>query len=77
MRLHEGSMRHAATWHSDDIAAEQELHQTPHQRAWNDVPIPENLGRDCGTYKWYQNQSYVHLHIQLPESVPAKQVQQI
>ena len=26
-------------------------------------------------YKWYQNQSYVHLHIRLPESAPAKQVQ--
>ena len=52
----------------------QGLRMTKHQRAWEEVQVPEGLGRDCITYKWYQNQSYTHLHALLPETVPAKQV---
>ena len=43
-------------------------------RAWEDIRLPEDMGMDCGHYKWYQNQSFVELAFPLPEHTQPKEV---
>ena len=46
-------------------------------RVWAEIDVNTHLGLDCSEtlsgnlpYKWNQNQTYVEIHIQLPESMP-------
>ena len=43
-------------------------------RALEDIRLPEDMGMDCGHYKWYQNQSFVELSFPLPEHTQPKEV---
>ena len=43
-------------------------------RAWEEIALPEDMGMDCGHYKWYQNQSFVELAFPLPEHTQPKEV---
>lgn len=50
------------------------MKENAHQMAlisssYKHIDIPTDLGLDCGTYKWRQNQSYVEIFIPLPDSV--------
>ena len=38
---------------------------TDSQKAWDAVSIDGELGMDCGSYKWHQNQSYVEIFVKL------------
>lgn len=42
--------------------------------AWKALAVPQDLGVDCQTYKWRQNQSHVELYVKLPPNVLPKQV---
>ncbi|KAK9836491.1 hypothetical protein WJX74_001619 [Apatococcus lobatus] len=39
---------------------------------WKDITVPESLGMDCDSYKWYQNQTYVEVHALLKGCQPSK-----
>lgn len=43
-------------------------------REWKRIDVAPELGLDCGTYKWRQNQSLVEVFVQLPPNVEARKV---
>ena len=53
---------------------EKETKETAHEMAlisssYKQIDVPEDLGLDCGTYKWRQNQTYVEIYILLPDAI--------
>ena len=63
-----------AVAHRDEEDAVSRRAVTDRQRTWLAVEIPPNLGVDCGTYKWKQNQSFVEVCFQLPPNIPTRAV---
>lgn len=53
---------------------EQELKEAAHELAlisasYRQIDVPKDLGLDCGTYKWKQNQTYVEIYIPLSDTI--------
>ena len=38
------------------------------------IDVPKDLGMDCGTYRWRQNQSHVEIFIPLPENLSTSKI---
>jgi hypothetical protein len=60
---------------------EQEMKEAAHEMAlipssYRQIDVPQDLGLDCGSYKWKQNQTYVEIYILLPhtDSIASKVV---
>lgn len=43
-------------------------------RAWEGIRVADDMGLDCGRYKWQQNQSHVEVAVLVPPNVPSHQV---
>lgn len=44
------------------------------QIAWSLIQPAEDLGLDCGTYKWFQNQAEVEVFVPIPDNVRRQEV---
>ena len=36
-------------------------------REWQEIRVPHNLGMDCGSFRWFQNQTYVEVHAHIKD----------
>ena len=47
----------------------------PHKLlAWSRVQLTKDLGMDCGSYKWMQNQTEVEVFVPIPKNVKRQEV---
>ena len=44
------------------------------QKAWTQIHPPQDLGLDCGTYKWSQSQTEVYVFVPLPHNIRRHEV---
>jgi hypothetical protein len=50
---------------------------TSQSRTWDEVSVQEDMGLDCGRYKWSQNQTFAEVAFLIPDKVLSKQVDSI
>lgn len=43
-------------------------------RAWEELTVDTELGLECESYKWQQNQSFVEVYVHVPQGTTVRQV---
>jgi hypothetical protein len=64
------SLEERQAMRQEELATKEAAHtQALISSSYKHVDIPTDLGLDCGSYKWKQNQTYVEVYIPLPDDV--------
>jgi hypothetical protein len=58
----------------ETLALEQRKFTSLADKNWSSITFRQDLGMNCGHYKWFQSQAYVELFVKLPPFTNSKRV---